>query len=92
MAKKSRRARKEARKRREQQIDSQPTPEPTVQEEALDTESDAIVMYEVQRGPATTTKVVNFAKDYFYVYQDMRNTLIIAILMFALLVGLSFVI
>jgi hypothetical protein len=46
----------------------------------------------VGRGPVTSRKMVNFAQEYFYVYQELRNIFIIAVVMFAVLVGLSFVI
>ena len=45
-----------------------------------------------QATPATNRKVVNFAQEYFYVYSELRNILIITVLMFAVMVGLSFVI
>ena len=37
-------------------------------------------------------RMANFAKEYFYVYHELRTILIVAILMFAVLFGLSFVI
>lgn len=35
---------------------------------------------------------VDFTKDYFYVFTDMRMMLVISILMVALMVGLSYII
>lgn len=35
---------------------------------------------------------VNFVLEYFYVYQDLRTVLLVGILMFIVLVGLSFAI
>lgn len=41
---------------------------------------------------AVNRKVVDFVQEYFYVYLDLRNILIVAVLMVAVLIGLSFVI
>lgn len=79
MAKKSRRAR-----RQEAQKQSQPTPTaspaPAAETPAPVTE------------PTANRKGVNFAAEYFYVYFDMRNVLLISVLMFVVLVALSFAI
>jgi hypothetical protein len=45
-----------------------------------------------QASPANNRKTINFAQEYFYVYSELRNILIITVLMFAVMVGLSFVI
>ncbi len=43
--------------------------------------------------PANTRKaMVNFAQEYFYVYRELVTILIITLLMFGVMVGLSFVI
>ena len=42
--------------------------------------------------PAPAKKTVDFVTEYFYVYQDLRNVLLVSALMFAVLVGLSFAI
>jgi hypothetical protein len=79
MAKKSRRAR-----RQETQKQSQPTPTtappPVAETPAPVTE------------PVANRKGVNFAGEYFYVYFDMRNMLLISVLMFVILIALSFAI
>ena len=41
---------------------------------------------------AASRKSVNFAQEYFYVYNEVRNILIIAILMLVVLFGLAVVI
>ena len=45
-----------------------------------------------QATPANNRKTINFAQEYFYVYSELRNILIITVLMIAVMVGLSFVI
>jgi hypothetical protein len=40
--------------------------------------------------PVSNNKTVNFVQEYFYVYQDLRSLLLVSILMFAVLMGLSF--
>ena len=35
-------------------------------------------------------KVVNFAREYFYVYTELRNILIVAIIMFIVMAGLAY--
>jgi len=45
-----------------------------------------------QATPANNRKAINFAQEYFYVYSELRNILIITVLMFVVMVGLSFVI
>jgi hypothetical protein len=35
-------------------------------------------------------KMVDFAQEYFYVYQEMRNILIVAIIMLLVMFGLSY--
>jgi hypothetical protein len=41
---------------------------------------------------ASNRKTVNFAEEYHYVYAELRNIIIIATLMLAVMIGLSFVI
>ena len=89
MAKRSRRARR-------QQIEKQKqkTPGITTPQDTLATVPDAAAASAkmVDLGPSTSRKAVNFAQEYFYVYRELRNIFIIAVLMFVVLVGLSFVI
>lgn len=42
--------------------------------------------------PAARVTTVDFAKEYYYVYAELRKIFIITALMFAVMVGLSFVI
>jgi hypothetical protein len=35
-------------------------------------------------------KTVNFAEEYYYVYLEMRNILIVAVLMFLVMIGLAY--
>lgn len=38
------------------------------------------------------SKAVNFAREYFYVYSELRNVLVITVFMALVLMGLSYVI
>jgi hypothetical protein len=90
-SKKSRRARRqEAQKQAAKPIVTSPAPTSVV--EAVSATPGASTPKQVETTPANNHKMVNFAREYFYVYQDMRNVLIISVLMFAVLVGLSFAI
>ncbi|MCB0167921.1 MAG: hypothetical protein KDI79_27080 [Anaerolineae bacterium] len=42
--------------------------------------------------PAARAVTVDFAKDYYYVYAELRQIFIITAFMFAVMIGLSFVI
>ena len=79
MAKKSRRARR-------QEAQKQPQPTPTASPAPV-----AEIPAPVTE-PAANRKAVNFAGEYFYVFFDMRNVLLISVLMFVVLVALSFAI
>jgi hypothetical protein len=90
MAKRSRRARR-------QQIEKQRrrTPDTTtakVTPAHVATPDTTVSTETVDPGPSTRRKAVNFAREYFYVYRELRNIFIIAVVMFAALLGLSFVI
>jgi hypothetical protein len=90
MAKRSRRARR-------QQIEKQRrrTPDTTTAKVTPDdvaTQDTSVSSETIGPGPSTRRKVVDFVQEYFYVYQELRNIFIIAVVMFAVLVGLSFVI
>jgi hypothetical protein len=90
MAKRSRRARR-------QQIEKQKRKAPDtttakVTPAGVATPDTTVSTETVDPGPSTRRKVVNFAQEYFYVYRELRNIFMIAVLMFAVLVGLSFVI
>ncbi len=79
MAKKSRRARR-------QEIQKQPLPTSTPPQPSV-AETPAPVPE-----PAANRKEFDFASEYFHVYFDMRNVLIISVLMFVVLIALSFAI
>ena len=89
MAKKSRRVRR-------QEIQKQPKPVDAAQPEAAEVvavpQAAAPVVREAQTGPVNNRKTINFAQEYFYVYFDMRNVVVISVFMFAVLVALSFAI
>jgi hypothetical protein len=40
--------------------------------------------------PSVRRKIIDFGQDYFYVYTEMRNILIVTVAMFAVMIGLSF--
>jgi len=50
------------------------------------------VVVETPEEPAVRRKTVDFVQVYGYVYKELRNVFIIAVLMFIVLVGLSYVI
>ena len=83
MAKKSRRTRR-------QEAQKQPQPAPTPQSAVTEAPKPAIEVAEP--APAANRKAFNFAQEYFHVYFDMRNVLIISVLMFVVLIALSFAI
>lgn len=83
MAKRSRRERRQlAEKQQKSTPDSQPvTPEPIVS------------VAEPAASKATgSNRSVDFVREYYYVYTDLRTIVIMAVLMIAVLIGLSFVI
>jgi hypothetical protein len=45
-----------------------------------------------QAAPLNNRKALNFAQEYFYVYTELKNVLIITVLMLAVMIGLGFVI
>ena len=83
MAKKSRRTRRQ---------ESQKQPKPTPPSQPLTVEAPAPVAEPAESAPAANRKGINFAQEYFHVYFDMRNVLIISALMFVVLIALSFAI
>lgn len=90
MAKRSRRAR-----RQESQKPTQPTitRQPAAAEEATAQPPEAVVSPKKAEGlPVNNRKIVDFIQEYAHVYYDMRNVLLISILMFVVLVALSFAI
>jgi hypothetical protein len=90
MAKRSRRARRQQAGKQKQRIPETTTAKVTPAD--VGTPDTTVFTETVDPGPSTRRKVVNFAREYFYVYRELRNIFIIAVLMFVVLVGLSFVI
>lgn len=83
MAKRSRRARRqERRKPKREQTPSSPPPAPKEKPPEAQAETSS----------SASQDGLNFAQEYFYVYSEIRTFLIIGVLMFAVLIGLSFVI
>jgi hypothetical protein len=81
MAKRSRRSRREAKKQ------TQVTTIPTVP-----TEETPSAPGQVESTASLSSKIVDFTQEYAYVYHDLRNVLIISVLMFVVLFGLAFAI
>jgi len=73
---------KRSRRARRQET-PKPTPKPAPPQPAEET---------VAPAPTSNRKWVDFATEYYYVYLEMRNVVIIGGLMFAVLIGLSFAI
>ncbi len=88
MAKRSRRARRQQSEkgRRVGPTAVQPAP---VEKVPADTAAPRVA---VETTLPTKRRTLDFVKEYAYVYKELRNVLIIAILMFVVLVGLSFLI
>lgn len=59
-------------------------------------QSDQIQVTAIETGSETNgalpKKMVDFVQEYAYVYKEMRNVFIIAVIMFVVLFGLSYVI
>jgi hypothetical protein len=68
-------------RRARRQATPKPTPAPAAPQPAQETTASA---------PTSTSKIFDFATEYYYVFFEMRNVLIIGVLMFAVLIGLSF--
>jgi len=81
MAKKSSKSRQQGAKK-QQSIFTQPRPQAEKPQQPAVTTATS----------ATNEKVVDFMQEYFYVYQDLRSLLLVTVLMFAVLAGLSFAI
>jgi len=88
MAKKSRRARRQTREERQETT----TPSAESSPSATATEASIPEPVSEERSSPRTRQDSNFRQEYFYVYTDLRNILIVAILMVGVLIGLSFVI
>ena len=85
MAKRSRRARKQTTEKR------QKTPVAVKQPPVEKIEkTEAVSPAPVETAPTPVRKVVDFAENYYYVYTDLRNVGLIAVIMFALMFGLGY--
>ena len=82
MAKKSRRAR-----RQEVAKPKQTVATPPVEVSVEQAQKPEVAAPTLQSAPR---KTVNFAQEYFYVYIELRNVLIVALIMFALMFGLAY--
>ncbi len=63
------------------------TPEAT-----LDTLPPPVIRNVSKTSGVTPSADVNFGQEYFYVYHELRNILLITVLLLAVLIGLSFII
>jgi len=83
MAKRSRRARR--------QEAAKPKQTPNIVEKVADSLEEAPAPKPAPAPPQPAArKVVNFAQEYLYVYTELRNVLIVALIMFALMFGLAY--
>ena len=97
-SKKSRRTRRQETEKQKQQATQNITVEASA--EAISDDAPVVVKANLPAStangaasaPAASRKTINFAQEYFYVYGELRNILIVALLMFGVLIGLSFVI
>ena len=87
-SKKSRRARRQESEKLRQQSEVK-VPVTTV--EADDVAVEPAVEISASE-PALPRKAVNFAQDYYYVYTDLRNMLVIAVALFVVMFGLLYII
>ncbi|MBN1992630.1 MAG: hypothetical protein JW953_07970 [Anaerolineae bacterium] len=85
MAKRSRRTRLQQAEKRKQVVP--PAVEPAPGQAITDATTPGMGV-----GQSTQRKIVDFVQEYAYVYKEMRNIVLIALLMFVVLIGLSFVI
>ncbi len=94
MAKRSRRARRqEGRKQRQRVVnDVAATPMAPTVDTPVEPEVTPTTVEQVSFESSFGRKTVDFTREYFYVYNEVRNFLLITILMFVVLVGLSFVV
>ena len=91
MAKRSRRVR---RQETEKQRQFASPPMTSVELPAVEAVEDEfpLPMKAAQAAPINNRKVVNFAQEYYYVYPELRNIMIITAILFVVMIGLSFVI
>ncbi|HXV44037.1 MAG TPA: hypothetical protein VEC96_13300 [Anaerolineae bacterium] len=95
MAKRTRRERRQEIGKQRQSAPPHITPvETAVAEAAPSTVGDEFPppLKAAQAASINNRKALNFAQEYFYVYSELKNVLIITALMLAVMVGLAFVI
>ena len=89
MAKKSRRTR---RLETQKQPKSTVVARPVIEEVAVTPAAPAPAPKKTEAAAIINHKIVNFAQEYSYVYYEMRNVLVISVVMLVVLVVLSFAI
>jgi hypothetical protein len=89
MAKRSRRARRQASEKQRQNVVDTAVVETAPVGKVSDAPASKAA---VETSLPVKRKTIDFVKEYGYVYRELRNVVIIAVLMFIVLVGLSFVI
>jgi hypothetical protein len=77
MAKRSRQARQQALPRQTQLVETPPTP---------------IANNLTDEAQTLRRKTVDFIQEYAYVFKELRNVVIVTLLMFAVMVGLAYVV
>ncbi len=87
---------KRTRRERRQETDKRQAPTPGLFS-PLATDSEAIpsgpaAQLETPISPVPNRKVVNFAQEYYHVYVELRNIVIISILLFVVMWALQFLI
>jgi hypothetical protein len=87
-SKKSRRARRQKSEKSRQQSEVK-APATTVEVDEVAVEPEVEI---AASQPALQRKVVNFANEYHYVYTDLRNMLVIAVVLFVVMFGLLYII
>ena len=90
-SKKSRRVRRQEAEKQRQRTDTSRVVEPVEVESVKETppESEAV---EAAPIPQIHRKAVDFAREYFYVYTDLRNIFVIAVILFVIMVGSLYII
>jgi hypothetical protein len=87
---------KRTRRERRQEIDKRRVPTPglfsPLATDSQDIPSGPAAQIEVPIPAASNRKVVNFAQEYYHVYVELRNIIIISILMFVVMWVLQFLI
>lgn len=87
---------KRSRRERRQEVDSRRVPTPNIAAPLADNSQDIPADPAIYTGTSTPAapnrKAVNFAQEYYHVYVELRNIVIISILMFVVMWALQFLI